>query len=118
MPINLIQESVAFPPCEHGSTTWVIGALPDGEGYETTLEYLLDLPTQIVVGESASISGDYLAFQQAQQGGKNAARDYALRHGENTGDTQRTETRRRLQFEAVRRRCTEVPLTGRYRQSA
>jgi hypothetical protein len=118
MPIDQITRSAAFPPSEDGTTHWVIGKLPCGLAYDTTLEYIYDMPTQVVVGTQGSISGDYLAFQQAQQGGKLSAHAYAMRHGENCGDTQYTESRRRVKFEQVRRLASDVPLTGRHRNTA
>ena len=113
MPIEQVHVSDAFPPSENGSTTWITGTLPDGRAFDTTLEYLHDMPTQLVVGGHGSISGDYHAFAVAQQGGKATARLWAMRHGENCGDNERTFARRQRLFLHIQRHATDVPLTGR-----
>lgn len=81
------------------TTTWLQYTADDGTPFDITAEEILDMPTHIVVGcPGQQISGDQLAFKVAHMGGKQSARDYALRHTENVtsgGRYDHDETQRR-----------------------
>lgn len=102
--VTEIAESGAFTPDGDATTTWLSRETAAGPE-ETTLEALLDLPTHAPVeGNHATIAGGYDLWKAAQQGGKRAAREYALHSGENTGDTAQIAMKR----QAVRRRVQEL----------
>lgn len=84
------------------STTWLATFEHDGTPADLVAEDLLGLPTCYPCNpEMDGLSGDYQAFRLAQEFGI-SAEQYALRNGENTGDTSGDYQRRLSRLAGMR----------------
>ena len=103
------QRSRTFSCRELGTTTYATVEDSSGEYHDMILEEIFDQPTVYPLDPDLSgVSADLRLFLTYQQQGKNAARQYAVSHGENTGDDDYSEVRRRIYMLQVARRARAI----------